>query len=75
MLKAGLDADLPCVVMSQVSLPGEVSHATTLVKLGELEPGPAPLLVLAGWPLANRAADARADFVQAEFFQDAINLE
>jgi uroporphyrin-III C-methyltransferase len=74
MLKAGLAADLPCVVMSQVSLPGEASHATTLTGLGELEPGPAPLLILAGWPLADRA-EATADFVQAEFFQDAVSLE
>ena len=75
MLKAGLAADLPCVVMSQVSLPGEVSQTTTLAALGELEPGAAPLLILAGWPLADRAAGAMADFVQAEFFQDAVSLE
>ena len=75
MLKAGLAVDLPCVVMSQVSLPGEVSQATTLAGLGELEPGSAPLLILAGWPLADRTDAATADFVRAEFFQDAVSQE
>jgi uroporphyrin-III C-methyltransferase / precorrin-2 dehydrogenase / sirohydrochlorin ferrochelatase len=75
MLKAGLPADLPMIVMSQVSLPGEESRSTTLAALGDLEPGPAPMLILAGWPLADRLDDAVSDFMQAEFVEDAVGLE
>lgn len=75
MLKAGLSEDLPCVVMSQVSLPGEDSRNTTLAGLGDLEPGPAPLFIMAGWPLADRKEASIPDFVQAGFFEDAVGLE
>lgn len=72
MLKAGLPTDLPCVVVSQVSLPAEDRRSTTLADLGELEPGPAPLLILAGWPLADRLEASIPELVQTEFFQDAV---
>ncbi|MHB1793719.1 MAG: siroheme synthase CysG [Acidobacteriaceae bacterium] len=75
MLKAGLSEDLPCVVMSHVSLPGEDSRNTTLAGLGDLEPGPAPLLIMAGWPLAERSEASISDIVQADFFEDAVGLE
>lgn len=75
MLKAGLPADLPIVVMSHVSLPDEESQSTTLAGLADLDPGPAPLLVLAGLPLADRSGAVAPDFVQAEFFGDAVGLE
>ncbi|MGO8718533.1 MAG: siroheme synthase CysG [Acidobacteriaceae bacterium] len=75
MLKAGLPEDLPCVVMSHVSLPDEDRQTTTLAGLGELEPGPAPLLILTGWPLADRPESAVGDFVQTEFLRDAVGLE
>ena len=72
LLQSGLAAELPCVVMSHVSLPEENSWATTLAKLGDLEPGAAPLLVLAGWPLADRPEVAISEFVQTE---DAVAPE
>ncbi len=75
MLKAGLPADLPCLVMSHISLPGEESRSTTLAGLGDLDPGPAPLLILAGWPLAAQAEAVIPDFIQTEFFEDAVGLE
>jgi uroporphyrin-III C-methyltransferase / precorrin-2 dehydrogenase / sirohydrochlorin ferrochelatase len=75
MLKAGLPADLPMIVMSQVSLPGEESRSTTLAALGELEPGPAPMLVLAGWPLAERSDGVVPDVVVSELFEDFIGLD
>jgi uroporphyrin-III C-methyltransferase len=72
MLQAGLPADLPIVVMSRVSLPDEKSRTTTLAELGDLEPGPAPMLILAGWPLAERSDSVVPDFVAAELFEEAI---
>ncbi|HZC42628.1 MAG TPA: uroporphyrinogen-III C-methyltransferase, partial [Acidobacteriaceae bacterium] len=75
MLKAGLPADLPIVVMSHVSLPDQESRRTTLGSLGDLEPGSAPMLILAGWPLANRAEGAIADFVAPEHFEEVVGLE
>ena len=75
MLQAGLPPDLPTMVMSRVSLPGETSRSTTLAGLGELEPGPAPMLILAGWPLAERSDGVVPDFVAAEIFEEAVGLE
>ena len=75
MLQAGLPADLPIVVMSHVSLPDEESRSTTLALLGELEPGPAPMLILAGWPLAERSDGVVPDFVASELLKDAVGLE
>jgi uroporphyrin-III C-methyltransferase / precorrin-2 dehydrogenase / sirohydrochlorin ferrochelatase len=75
MLKAGLPADLPMIVMSQVSLPGEESRSTTLAALGDLEPGPAPMFILAGWPLATRSDDVVPDVVASELFEDLIGLD
>ena len=75
MLQSGLPAELPCMVMSHVSLPEEERRTTTLGGLGDLESGTAPLLVLAGWPLADRTATAIAEYVQAEFLEDAVSLE
>jgi hypothetical protein len=75
MLKAGLAADLPIVVTSHVSLPDEESRSTTLAGLGELEPGPAPMLILAGWPLAERSDGTIIDFVGREQFEDVVGLE
>ncbi len=75
MLKAGLPADLPIMVVSHVSLPDEESRRTTLAGLGDLEPGPAPMLILAGWPLAERSESTIPDFVGAELFEAAVGLE
>ncbi len=75
MLQAGLAADLPIVVMSHVSLPDEESRSTTLAGLADLEPGPAPMLILAGWPLAEQSEGVVPDFVSAERFEDAVGVE
>ncbi len=75
MLQAGLPPDLPIVVMSHVSLPDEERRTTTLAGLGDLEPGQAPMLILAGWPLAERSDGVVPDFVASEVFEDAIGLE
>ena len=75
MLQAGLPADLPIVVMSHVSLPDEESRRTTLAQLGDLLPGPSPMLILAGRPLAERSEAAVPDFVASDFFEDAVGLD
>ena len=52
----GLPLDLPCAVISHAARPDQQVVHTTLNLLGETLPGPAPVLVIAGWVL-NRAAD------------------
>lgn len=75
MLQAGLPVDLPIVVMSHVSLPDEESRSTTLALLGELEPGAAPMMILAGWPLAERSDGVVPDSVASKLLEDAAGLE
>ncbi len=75
MLQAGLPTDLPIVVMSHVSLPDEASRTTTLRELSDVEAGSAPMLILAGWPLAERSDGVVPDFVASELFEDAVALE
>ena len=75
MLQAGLPTDLPILVMSHVSLPDEASRRSTLGELGDVEPGAAPMLILAGWPLAERSEGDVPDFVASELFEDAVGLE
>ncbi|MGB8480007.1 MAG: siroheme synthase CysG [Acidobacteriaceae bacterium] len=75
MLQAGLPTDLPILVMSHVSLPDEASRRSTLGELGDVEPGPAPMLILAGWPLAERSEGEVPDFVATELFENAVGLE
>ncbi|HTU50567.1 MAG TPA: siroheme synthase CysG [Acidobacteriaceae bacterium] len=72
MLQAGLPAELPIIVMSHVSLPDEDSRRTTLAGLGELEPGPAPMLILAGWPLTEQSDGVVPDFVAAKILEEAV---
>jgi uroporphyrin-III C-methyltransferase len=74
MLAAGMPSDLPCVVVSHISLPDQQTQVTSLGQLAELKPGPAPLLVLAGWPLDHASDNVIPDFVQAELIQDSICL-
>ncbi len=74
MLTAGMPSDLPCMVVSHISLPGEQVQATSLGQLAELRPGHAPLLVLAGWPLRHASDNVIPDFVQTELVQDSICL-
>lgn len=75
MLAAGMPSDLPCVVVSHISLPDQQAQATSLGQLAELKPGPAPLLVLAGWPLANASDNVIPGVVQAGLIQDSVSLE
>jgi siroheme synthase len=61
-LRAGDGADLPCCVISRAAQPDQSIQWSTLRELGEVVPGPAPVLLLTGWALADAAAcDAGGD--------------
>jgi uroporphyrin-III C-methyltransferase / precorrin-2 dehydrogenase / sirohydrochlorin ferrochelatase len=49
----GLPGDLPCVAISRAAQPDQRITATTLDDLDTVRPGPAPVLLLAGWVLKN----------------------
>lgn len=49
----GLPGDLPCVAISRAGQPDQRITATTLDDLDKVEPGPAPVLVMAGWALKD----------------------
>lgn len=49
----GLPGNLPCVAISCAAQPDQQITATTLDELHKVEPGPAPVLLLAGWVLKN----------------------
>jgi siroheme synthase len=50
----GLPEDLPCVAISRAAQPDQQIARTTLDELDGVEPGPAPVLVMAGWALKDR---------------------
>jgi uroporphyrin-III C-methyltransferase len=54
----GLPDDLPCVVVSRAAHPDQQVRCTRLADLGEVVPGPAPTLLLAGWALRNLDFDS-----------------
>ena len=55
-LQAGDAADLPCCVISRAAQPDQSIQWSTLCELGDVVPGPAPVLLLTGWALAAAAA-------------------
>jgi uroporphyrin-III C-methyltransferase len=57
-LAAGDPSDLPCCIISHAAQPDQQIQWSTLDALAEVEPGPAPVLLLTGWALA--AAMARS---------------
>lgn len=54
----GLPEDYPCVVLSRAAQPDQQIHRTTLGALAQFKPGPAPVLVLAGYVFAHLPVDA-----------------
>jgi uroporphyrin-III C-methyltransferase len=54
----GLPADLPCAVVSRAAQPDEQVQYTTLGALGDAEPALAPSLLIAGWAVREKVADA-----------------
>jgi uroporphyrin-III C-methyltransferase len=55
-LREGDTADLPCCVISRAAQPEQSIQWSTLGELGNVVPGPAPVLLLTGWALAAAAA-------------------
>jgi len=50
----GLPGDLPCAAISRAAQPDQQITYTTLDELDGVEPGPAPVLVMAGWVLKRQ---------------------
>ncbi len=53
LLREGVAAAMPCIAVSRAGQPDQSISATTLEHLAELEPGPAPTLVLIGRPMVK----------------------
>lgn len=71
-LQAGDAAELPCCVISRAAQPEQSVQWSTLRELGDVVPGPAPVLLLTGWALADAAAlHAGGDERDAEALKSA----
>ena len=55
---AGVSPDLPCIAISRAAQPDQQITVTTLGSLASVEPGPAPVLLLAGWVFRDVRMDA-----------------
>ena len=55
---AGTPSSLPCVAISNAARPDQQITVTTLGRLASTDPGPAPVLLLAGWVFQDVRADA-----------------
>jgi uroporphyrin-III C-methyltransferase len=60
-LQAGDAGDLPCCVISRAAHPDQSMQWSTLRELGDVVPGPAPVLLLTGWALRGAAARHAGD--------------
>ena len=60
-LQAGEPSALPCCVISRAAQPDQTIQWSTLAALGEVTPGPAPVLLLTGWALATAASRGEVD--------------
>lgn len=66
MLAEGMPPELPCVLVSSVSLPQQQMEETVLGNLPQRQQGNAPLLVLAGWPLQQGENSGRLEGFSAK---------
>lgn len=55
-LAAGDPPDLPCCIVSRAAQPEQSIEWCTLGTLAQVEPGPAPVLLMTGWALTTAAA-------------------
>jgi uroporphyrin-III C-methyltransferase / precorrin-2 dehydrogenase / sirohydrochlorin ferrochelatase len=55
---AGLPASYPCIAISHAAQPDQQITMTTLGALSTIDPGPAPVLLLAGWVFQSIRIDA-----------------
>ncbi len=58
-IAAGEPLHLPCTIVSSLSRPEQTIQQVTLQQLAEVAPGPAPVLLLAGWALEARPRGGR----------------
>ena len=56
-LAKGLPQALPCAVVSRAAQPDQHVTRTTLGLLASIVPGPAPVLLIAGWAVGEASAD------------------
>jgi uroporphyrin-III C-methyltransferase len=59
----GLPETLPCIVVSRAAQPDQQARRTTLRELATLEPGLAPIIILAGAALANATVDETTEYL------------
>lgn len=74
LMASGMPPDMPCVVVSNVSMPDQQMRSTTLGKLSDFESGFAPLFVLAGWPLRESSRPILGEILQEQTGQDFLAL-
>lgn len=55
---AGVSPDLPCIAISRAAQSDQQITVTTLRALARVEPGPAPVVLLAGWVFCDVQVDA-----------------
>ncbi len=60
----GLPGDLPCAAISRAAQPDQQITFTTLDELDSVSPGPAPVLVVAGWVLQNHPSAVARSVLQ-----------
>jgi uroporphyrin-III C-methyltransferase len=65
---AGLPTNFPCIAISRAAQPDQQITVTTLGALGSSDPGPAPVLLLAGWVFR----DIRVDTPEFQPFIESI---
>lgn len=58
---AGLDPDTPCVLLSQIGSPAQRVYRSTIDRVMDLAPVPAPALFLAGRAVGNRRGSSLTD--------------
>lgn len=56
---SGVSPDLPCIAISRAAQPDQQITVTTLRALVSVEPGPAPVLLLAGWVFKDVQVEAQ----------------
>jgi uroporphyrin-III C-methyltransferase len=54
---SGMSPELPCIAISRAAQPDQQITVTTLRALASIEPGPAPVLLLAGWVFRDIRVD------------------
>jgi len=63
----GLPVELPCAVVSRAAQPDQQVTYTTLGELGQMEPGAAPSLLIAGWAVRMTGEEESASAGLAVF--------